>query len=230
MGATARRRALVAAALVAVLAGVGWGVSASRDGGGPAGVDDAAPSAVATASATPSATATATGAPPQPAPTTMPDGSTIPSPSPGAPSTPGQGRTVPVGSVRTQAPVDLDGTGDFGTGLTVRLAGVRGVQGVARAPGEVAGPALEVTVRATNGSDAPIALDGVVGYLSYGGDRTPATDFGQGSAPLQGELAAGASATGTYVFAVPEDQRDDVRVEISYTGEAPTVAFEGAVD
>ncbi|MPV88086.1 hypothetical protein GB882_05350 [Georgenia ruanii] len=124
----------------------------------------------------------------------------------------------------------MDETADFGTGLTVSLTEIVPVQGVARAPGEIAGPALAVTVEATNSSAGALSLDGVTVFVSYGQDRTPATDFEQGSAPLRGDLAAGSSATGTYVFAVPEDRRDDVRVEISYTGAAPTVAFGGSVD
>lgn len=224
MRASPRARLLGLAVLGTVLVGVAWSFSASGDDDRPATADAATPPP----SSTPSAPASA---PPQPAPpTTMPGGAPVPSPSPGTPSALGEGRTQPVGTVRTEPPVGLDETGDFGTGLTVRLTGVEPVQGVARAPGEIAGPALEVTVRATNDSTRPISLDGVIVFLSYGEDRTPATDFGHGSAPLQGDLAAGSSASGTYVFAVPEDQRDDVRVEISYTGEAPTVAFEGSVD
>ena len=45
-----------------------------------------------------------------------------------------------------------------------------------------------------------------------------------------GGLAPGESRTGTYLYAVPPEGRGDLRVEISYTGSAPTVAFEGSVD
>jgi len=154
---------------------------------------------------------------------------TAPAPSLGTPSTIGSGKAVPVGEVRTLKPVPLESTGDFGTGLTVRLASIHAVKGVANAPGEISGPALKVLVVADNGATSQISLDGVVVFLSYGADRTPASEFDTMSKPLRGDLAAGTTRTGTYVFAVPNDQRGDVRVEVSYTGKAPTVAFEGSV-
>jgi hypothetical protein len=140
------------------------------------------------------------------------------------------GATVPVEPVQTLAPVPLESVGDFETGLTVQLASMEAVEAEARAPGEISGPALRVTVEAANDADGAVSLDGVVVFLSYGDDRTPASQLGSSSDPLMGDLAPGASRTGTYVFTVPPDQRDDVRVEISYTGSAPTVAFAGSVD
>jgi hypothetical protein len=132
--------------------------------------------------------------------------------------------------VQTLAPVPLESVGDFTTGLTVQLASMEAVEAEAKAPGEISGPALRVTVEAANDADDAVSLDGVVVFLSYGDDRTPASQLGSSSDPLMGDLAPGASRTGTYVFTVPPDQRDDVRVEISYTGSAPTVAFAGSVD
>jgi hypothetical protein len=143
--------------------------------------------------------------------------------------TPGSGETVPVEPVRTKRAVPLEAAGDFGTGLTVRLTSIRAVQGEARGPGEIAGPSLRVTVVARNSGDEVIPLGNVVVFLSYGEDRTPASDLATGSRPLGGSIGAGERATGVYLFTVPPEARDDVRVEVSYTGKAPTVAFEGAV-
>lgn len=211
-----RGRVLGLAVVMAALVVVAWALGVW--GGGHEPASSSTPSGAPDASQTPAP------------PTQMPDGAPIPSPSPGTPSTLGAGSAEPVELVPTNPPVRLDETGDFGTGLTVSLTEIESVQGVARAPGEIAGPALEVTVEATNDSAEAISLDGVIVFLSYGKDRTPATDFGQGSEPLRDDLAPRSSVTGTYVFAVPEDQRGDVRVEISYSGEAPAVAFEGSVD
>lgn len=144
--------------------------------------------------------------------------------------TPDSLETVPVTPVETKEPVPLDSVGDFETGLTVQLASIDSVQADAKAPGEISGPGLRVTVAASNEKGSPVSLDGVVVFLSYGDDQAPASLFGTSSEPLRGELAGGESRTGTYVFAVPPDQRGDVRVEISYTGSAPTVAFTGSVD
>jgi hypothetical protein len=148
----------------------------------------------------------------------------------GTPSEVGSGKTVSVEPVRTKDPVPLDDEGDFGTGLTVELTKIQSVKGEAKMPGEIAGPALKVTVQAANDSKKAISLDTVVVALSYGEDRTPAVELSDGRKPLSGDLDGGDEKTGTYVYNVPTDERDDVRVEISYTGEAPTVAFEGSVD
>lgn len=144
-------------------------------------------------------------------------------------ATVGTGAIVPTQPVTTAQPVPLDSVGDFGTGLVVRLSDMTTVQAEATAPGEIAGPAVRLTVEAVNDGTEPVSLDGVVVFLSYGEERSPASQFGSLSDPLAGELAADGSRTGSYVYAVPPDGRGDIRVEISYTGSAPTVAFEGAV-
>jgi hypothetical protein len=126
--------------------------------------------------------------------------------------------------------VPLQSVGDFKTGLTVELASIAAVQAEAKGPGEISGPGLRVTVAAANDGEDAVSLDSVVVFLSYGSDRTPATQFTSSSEPLAGDLSPGSSRQGTYVFTVPTDQRDDVRVEVSYTGSAPTVAFTGSVD
>lgn len=142
----------------------------------------------------------------------------------------GTGAIVPVEPVQTKAPVPIDAVGKFGTGLTVQLTEVSAVEVEAKAPGEIAGPGLRVAVEATNGARRAVSLDHVVVFVSYGADRTPASQFGSSSEPVSGRLAPGKSRTGTYVYGVPLDQRDDVRVEVSYTGSAPTVAFSGSID
>ncbi|WP_152187780.1 hypothetical protein [Georgenia satyanarayanai] len=229
-----RRRPVLALAVLSLLAVAVWALLASAPGdrvtvGAPSPTQHPVPAPTATAA--PARATTAPAVPPSAAPTAAPrEEPTGPPPAPDTPRRLGEGRTVDVGPVTVRPPVGLDEAGDFGTGLTVRLTAIEPVDGVARAPGEIAGPALAVTVQAVNDSTAPVSLADVVVFLSSGPDRTPASDLGQGSTPLGGSLDAGSSTTGTYVFTVPDDERDDLRVEISYTGEAPTVAFTGAVD
>ena len=148
----------------------------------------------------------------------------------GTPSQPGTGQTVSVEPVRTKEPVLLDKTGNFGTGLKVKLTDIKAVKGVAQAPGEIAGPALRITLRAMNDSKKDISLDSVTAAVTYGKDRIPAVELSDGRRPFSGKLKGGASKNGVYIYTVPADERNDVRVEVSYSGEAPTVAFEGSVD
>ena len=155
----------------------------------------------------PSATPTATAEPTTPEPTT-PDPST---------------------SDPTAPPVDLEDPAEIGT-VTARLVRIEAIEGEADGPGEIAGPALRVTVELTNGGDTEVDLTGVVVNLYHGPGSAPAEMLaGSGSSWLEGRLAAGASAAGVYVFTVPADDRDPVQVTIFVTPDEPTVLFEGAL-
>lgn len=144
---------------------------------------------------------------------------------------PGSLETVKVEEVSLAPPVGLDETGDFGTGLTLRVTDIEAVEGVARGPGEVSGPALRLTMEARNASRAPVSLEGMVVDLTYGAADTPAMPLTEpGARPFEGEVPARAERVAVYVFAVPEGSRDRVRVRTSYTGSAPTVVFRGSAD
>jgi len=136
-------------------------------------------------------------------------------------------KEVPVHEVRTAAPVPMNGTADFGTGLTLRLVGTRAVQGEAHGPGELAGPAVRFTLEATNFSSAPISLDGMVVAVDYGDDRTPAIPLDTGSDRFHGALAGGDSVQGSYVDLIPQTQRGHVRIVATYDGSAPAVVIRG---
>jgi len=144
---------------------------------------------------------------------------------------PGSLEPVQVEEVSFAPPIGLDGTGDFGTGLTIRIEEIEAVDGVARGPGQVSGPALRLTVEARNGSGEAVSLEGMVVDLTYGADGTPAMPLSEpGGEPFEGELAGRDQAVAAYVFAVPEQARDRITVTASYTGSAPTVVFEGTAD
>jgi hypothetical protein len=154
---------------------------------------------------------------------------TIPPPSPGTPSATGSGDTVRVRPVKTKEPVPLNKTADFGTGLSVQISDINPVKGVAKVPGEIAGPALKIKVVADNTSDKAIDLRSVVVFVSYSKKHTPAIKLSKGTRPLEGRLPPETQRDGTYAFSVPRSDRDLVRIEVSYSGKAPTVSFEGQV-
>ena len=170
-----------------------------------------------------------------PAARTGPTGTAEPTPAPapssgptGAPS-PGSLDVVPVEEVTTARAVPLTATADFGTGMTLRIVRIERVAGVARGPGEIAGPALRLTLRMSNGSDSAVSLESAVVDLTAGADRTPApTLTGPGGRPFAGEVPAGGSMTAVYVFAVPEEEVDRVQVAVSYLSGAPVVVLAGA--
>jgi hypothetical protein len=129
----------------------------------------------------------------------------------------------------TVAPVAFDEPAEV-DGVTAEVAAVRAFDGEASGPGNVAGPALAVTVRIGNGTSAPVSLGGLQVTLDTGSDQVPASPLDDpAAAPVSGLLDAGASAEGTYVFSVPADQLDTVRVTVGHEAGAPLLVFTGSV-
>lgn len=149
--------------------------------------------------------------------------STVPAPVAG-----GQGAVVPVATVAPQAATPLGAPATDAGGLRFAIDSIEAVEGEASAPGEIGGPALRVTLRTTNTSSSPVDLSLTVVDLRHGADEVPAAPFTIGTSPLSGTLAPGASATGVYVFAVPEQRRDQVTIYVNARPELPSVVFEGS--
>jgi hypothetical protein len=127
--------------------------------------------------------------------------------------------------------VPLDGHAAVGNGIVATIPGIDAIQGTAVGLGNVAGPALRVTVRIENGSGVPVSLDGVAVNLAYGPDAVPASPLGDASQrPFAGMLAPGESAEGVYVFRVPSDARSSVTIEVGYQAGAPLLLFTGPVE
>jgi hypothetical protein len=122
----------------------------------------------------------------------------------------------------------MTSTAEFGTGMSARVAGLESVAGEAHGPGEVAGPAVRVSVVLTNGTGAATSLDTTVVNLYAGDQLVPGEPLsGPGVDVFTGSLAPGAEATGVYVFRVPADLRDRLQVTVSYDPTSTTVLFEG---
>jgi hypothetical protein len=217
-----RTAVLGAGAGFLVVVAVVAGVVATR--GDAADGSDAADGPAASASSSPSPTSTAGTAVPGPSPEGP---ASEPAVDPGAadPSEPADPAPY---SPQTEPGVALDAPADFGTGVVARIASVTAVEGVAQGPGESGGPSLRVELTLTNSTGSAISLDTTVVDLYFGADQTPGLLLsGSGETLFSGSLDDGASASATYVFKVPVDQRDRVQVTVSYTRGEPTVLFEG---
>jgi hypothetical protein len=127
--------------------------------------------------------------------------------------------------------VPLDAPAAAGNGVVATLTGIEAIQGTANGPGNVAGPALRVTVTIDNGTAEAITLAGAAVNMYYGADRTPASPLDDPSQQPFGidMVQPGASAEAVYVFTVPADQRDLVTVEVGYEAGAPLLLFSGPV-
>lgn len=136
---------------------------------------------------------------------------------------------APTIEAETAEPVAIDETADFGDGVRVRLREIESTEAEARLPGERSGPAVAVTVEVTNGSAEAVSLDRTQVDLTdaQGSSATPITDPER--EPLRGELAPGATATGSYVFSLDPSDRSDVTIRIKYSAETPTILFRGPV-
>ncbi len=165
---------------------------------------------------TPAATATATvavsSAPPATAPTSAPTLS-----------------AVPAVVTETKAAVAMTAASAFGHRVTARIVGHTAGTTVAHGPGQIAGaPSVSFTISIENGDDKPVPLDGVTVTASYGPSALPAT-LSDDSATFHGPLRAGATATGTYTFDIPVEERRAVTLTVSYLPSEPTVVFTGSV-
>lgn len=110
-------------------------------------------------------------------------------------------------------------------GASAVVTKVETVRSRSELPGEVAAPAVRLTVKATAGDEA-IELSKVVVNAYYGPDRTPAISMSEpGGKPFAGTLAAGRSADGVFVFNVPRAERDQVYVEFSWSPKAKPVVL-----
>jgi hypothetical protein len=169
---------------------------------------------------------------------------TLPAGSPGASSpttppatTPASGAPTPVPSESptpvTQPPagdpVPIDTPAEVVTGLTASISGIEAVDGVAKGPGEVSGPSIRFTVTIANATGAPVDLTGTVVTVDYGADRTPAGQlYEPGAVPLATSVAAGGTASGVFVFAIPPESRGLVHITVDYAVDVAPLVFAGA--
>lgn len=135
--------------------------------------------------------------------------------------------SVPSGSVRTAAPIDLTATANFGTGVTAKVVANSRISFTAHRPGEISGPAVEVRIRFTNNSSAAVSLANVV-LNDQDAKATPLVQVDSSpAAPVSGSLAPGKSATGIYAFELPPSYHSPLTLSVSYTTAAPVVLFVG---
>jgi hypothetical protein len=209
----------VVAALLVVLALFtgGGGDPATAAGGSTTPTTTAAPSSSTTAPPAPQASTS--GSPTTDVPgVTPPAGSTTAAPA-------GSGDEAPT----SLAPVALTERATGGDGVSAALSSLEAIDASGSGIGSVGGPALRVVVTVTNGSAAALDLGAVQVTTTYSDEQTVASPVNDPSVSLLGgSLSPGATASGTYVFSVPADQRDVVTVTVGHAAGAPLLVFTGA--
>lgn len=128
----------------------------------------------------------------------------------------------------TAAPVELTAKKAVKGGVSATIADMTAVQGVATGIGEVAGPAVRFKVSVVNNTATPLALDRAVVDVSYGKDDAPASQLsGPEPAAFPASVAPGATGVGVFIFAVPLDARDTVKIHFNLEAETPIATFAG---
>lgn len=138
------------------------------------------------------------------------------------------GATVAVATIAPAPPTPIDESADDGGGLRFSVESMVAVDGEASGPGEIGGPALQITLLTTNTSTTPVDVSHTLVDLRHGAELQPAAPFALGTTPFSGTLAPGRSATAVHVFAVPVDRRSVVQIHVNARPGLPTIVFEGA--
>lgn len=111
--------------------------------------------------------------------------------------------------------------------VSVEVTDAKVIKGKARLPGEIAGRAVAVTVRAHNRSEEPVKLAGVT-VMAEDRRETPLSQLGGRPArPMKGRLRPGASTDGVYVFTLPAPNFNPLTVFVHYRAQAPIATFVG---
>lgn len=119
----------------------------------------------------------------------------------------------------------LDDVAELGGGVTARIDEVDDISVKAETPGEIAGPAVAVHITIDNDGSAPIDISSAMVSLVGDGEVLGQPTTSQPYAPFSGTLAAGDSATGVYVFLLPEDARSAISVSVQYLASAKIALF-----
>lgn len=128
----------------------------------------------------------------------------------------------------TAAPVELTAKKAVKGGVTATITEMTAVQGVATGIGEVAGPAVRFKITVVNATATPLSLDRALVDVSYGKDDAPASQLsGPDPVAFPASVAAGASGAGVFVFAVPLEARDTVKIHFNLEADTPIATFAG---
>ncbi|MFT3798206.1 hypothetical protein [Microbacterium sp.] len=150
------------------------------------------------------------------------------------PATPSQWPTPTPGATDGVDPgepiqVDIDQSALVAGTLTARISEVTSFEAEdSEEPGQLAGPAVSVTIEVTNASGKAVDLAGASLNLDFGDAHTPAPAIGDPVATgLPATVADGATVTGTYSFSLPLDVREQVRVILDLVSGESQVIFLG---
>lgn len=168
---------------------------------------------------------TACTAEPEPEPNTDPlPTATVPAPDGGSID-----ETVAPADPAPSHEAELGDTADLEDGVAVTVTDVELLDVEAHTPGEIAGPAVALTIDIANGTDDVIdlstAMVSVTGSAGSYGQPTTSEPY----QPFTGSVQPGAESSGIYVFRLPAEEREALEVVVQYVAGAPIALFVGSL-
>lgn len=133
----------------------------------------------------------------------------------------------------TAAPVLPEVEGRIGDGVALPTEVVVSITSVttttltAETPGEYTGPAIIVGVQIANESDVPQPVGSAVVALTGEGGEVGVPTWASPNDPLHGEVQAGGTVDGTYVFMMDPAGERSVTVRVNYSAGEPVATFTG---
>ena len=228
-GSTLLRRGVPVLMVVLLAALLVWVL----DPGGDDRESGAAPSASAAPSATPGEATPGETDPGEEDPEATPTPTESPAPATELLAAPVVVREGVPASARTveAAPAGFTAPAEWSDGASVRVTEAHRQVSGGTGPGALAGqPQTSFTLEVTNGSKAPLDLNGVVVQATYGAATTQASPLYDATAvDFGGALEPGATATAVYSFAIPADQLEDVHLSVDVDGTRFPAVFAGEV-
>jgi hypothetical protein len=129
------------------------------------------------------------------------------------------------GAIPELPPVAVGQTVAAGGGLTAEVVELKASEITGGVPGDIAGPAVAVTVAVTNTGTVAADIGTVVVSAGYGdGQEAPGFEGGLAD-PLVGPVPPGQSRRGTYVFGVPELGTGTLEVRVGTDPARPLAVF-----
>ncbi|MCW4385448.1 hypothetical protein OH146_06650 [Salinibacterium sp. SYSU T00001] len=127
----------------------------------------------------------------------------------------------------TQTPVPIGEEATSPDGVTAVVTAVTPFTAQGGGVGEIGGDAVRVDVTLSNTAETEQSLGSVTINLAYGPESTPGSPifYDPSVVEFSGMLAPGESRSGSYVFAVPAEQRDSLTVWVYHTPTSPPFVF-----
>jgi hypothetical protein len=132
---------------------------------------------------------------------------------------------APKVAITTLPPVPVGSRTPISANVLVSVGGLRALTVSASGPGEIAGSAVAFAVEIRNQGSRPVDLGGFTVTASYGSDVPASPSNAAPADPLTGRLAPGGTAAGTYVFRMPANQIESVRIQVSSNASPNVLVF-----